>query len=75
MLTLQRRRSQAGDVKKLKQAGFFTVDKLAMTSKRKLTQIKGISDAKAEKISEESQKICKTRLEFKTAAGAAATLT
>jgi len=58
---------QAGDVKKLKAAGFFTVDKLAMTSKRKIGQIRGISDTKAEKIYDESQKICRQKLNFKSA--------
>ena len=45
------------------------MDRIAMASKRKLSQVKGISDAKAEKVLEESKKMCKQRLAFKTAAG------
>ena len=61
------RRAQVGDVKKLKAAGLHTVDRVAMTSKRKLGMIKGISEAKAEKISDEAIKMSKQRLSFKSA--------
>mmetsp|Transcript_8082 Transcript_8082/g.18080 ORF Transcript_8082/g.18080 Transcript_8082/m.18080 type:complete len:105 (-) Transcript_8082:403-717(-) len=61
------RRAQVGDVKKLKAAGLHTVDRVAMTSKRKLGMIKGISEAKAEKISDEAINMSKQRLSFKSA--------
>lgn len=40
----------ANDTKKLVSAGFNTVEAVAFTPKKQLLQIKGISDAKADKI-------------------------
>eukprot|EP01091_Cochliopodium_minus_P016021 TRINITY_DN5871_c0_g1_i1.p1 TRINITY_DN5871_c0_g1~~TRINITY_DN5871_c0_g1_i1.p1 ORF type:complete len:342 (-),score=89.98 TRINITY_DN5871_c0_g1_i1:91-1116(-) len=40
----------AGDVKKLQAAGYHTVQSVAYTPKKTLIQVKGISDAKADKI-------------------------
>ena len=40
----------AGDVKKLQAAGYHTVQSVAFTPKKTLIQVKGISDAKADKI-------------------------
>ena len=40
----------ATDVKKLEDAGFYTVESVAYAPKKNLLDIKGISDAKADKI-------------------------
>lgn len=40
----------SGDIKKLEEAGFYTVESIAFAPKKSLTQIKGISEAKVEKI-------------------------
>ena len=47
----------AGDLKKLNEAGIHTASALMQTSKRKLAQIKGLSEAKCEKIYEAGEKI------------------
>jgi len=41
---------QAADVKKLREAGYYTVESIAYTAKKQLLTIKGISEAKADKI-------------------------
>ena len=41
----------AADVKKLEDAGFHTVESVAFAPKKQLLAIKGISEAKADKIS------------------------
>ena len=43
----------AGDIKKLKEGGINTVDALAHAAKRELVAIKGLSEAKVEKIQKE----------------------
>ncbi|CAO3568349.1 unnamed protein product [Mortierella alpina] len=48
---------QAADIKKLKEAGFFTVEFIAFTPKKALLTIKGISEAKADKILAEASKL------------------
>ncbi|KAF9567455.1 recombinase rad51 [Mortierella alpina] len=48
---------QAADIKKLKDAGFFTVESIAFTPKKALLTIKGISEAKADKIIAEASKL------------------
>lgn len=40
----------ANDVKKLEEAGFHTVEAVAYAPKKELLNIKGISEAKADKI-------------------------
>lgn len=40
----------ANDVKKLEEAGFHTVEAVAYAPKKELINIKGISEAKADKI-------------------------
>lgn len=40
----------AGDIKKLEMAGFFTVESIAYATKKRLGDIKGISEHKAEKL-------------------------
>ena len=39
-----------GDIKKLEEAGLHTIEAIAYTPRKALLAIKGISDAKAEKI-------------------------
>ena len=39
-----------GDIKKLKEANYYTVESIAYTPKKILLEIKGISDAKVEKL-------------------------
>lgn len=40
----------SGDIKKLQEAGLHTIEAVAYTPKKMLLAIKGISDAKADKI-------------------------
>ena len=40
----------AADIKKLKEGGFHTVESVSFASKRELTEIKGVSEAKVGKI-------------------------
>ena len=47
----------AADVKKLAEAGFYTVEALAYTPKKTLLAVKGISEAKADKILNEVIKL------------------
>ena len=45
------------DIKKLKAEGYHTIESIAYTPKRQLITVKGISEAKAEKISNEAAKL------------------
>ena len=56
----------AGDIKKLEEAGFYTVESVAYTPKKALMAIKGISEGKADKIILEASKL--VAMGFKTAA-------
>ncbi|XP_052311473.1 meiotic recombination protein DMC1 homolog isoform X3 [Populus trichocarpa] len=47
----------AGDVKKLQDAGIYTCNGLMMFTKKNLTGIKGLSEAKVDKICEAAEKI------------------
>lgn len=47
----------ASDVKKLEDAGFFTIESVAFAPKKNLLAIKGISEAKADKIMAEAIKL------------------
>lgn len=47
----------AGDVAKLKEAGFYTVEAVAYATRKALTDIKGVSEAKADKIQAEAAKL------------------
>ena len=58
---------QTNDIKKLKEAGLFTVERVVMTSKRKLAAIKGISEEKALKIILASDKITGKTRQFRSA--------
>lgn len=49
-LHLQQCGINANDVKKLEEAGFHTVEAVAYAPKKELINIKGISEAKADKI-------------------------
>uniref|UniRef100_A0A2M4BT56 DNA repair protein RAD51 homolog n=1 Tax=Anopheles marajoara TaxID=58244 RepID=A0A2M4BT56_9DIPT len=46
----------SGDVKKLAEAGFHTIESVAFAPKKQLLTIKGISEAKADKILQEASK-------------------
>ena len=46
----------AGDIKKLEEAGFHTIESVAFTPKKCLTTLKGISEAKVDKILTEAAK-------------------
>jgi len=50
----------AADVKKLQEAGFFTVESVVYAPRKKVTDIKGISEAKAEKLQMEGFKLVPT---------------
>ncbi|KAI9231841.1 DNA repair protein rhp51 [Podila verticillata NRRL 6337] len=47
----------AADVKKLRDAGYYTVESIAFTPKKQLLTIKGISDTKADKILSEASRL------------------
>jgi len=47
----------AADIKKLQEAGFHTIESIAFTMKKHLITIKGISEAKADKILAEASKM------------------
>ena len=49
---LEQMKISSTDIKKLKDANFFTVESIAYTPKKQLGEIKGISDNKVEKIQE-----------------------
>lgn len=48
--TLEKQGIAAGDIKKLQEAGYNTVESIAFTTKKTLINVKGISEAKADKI-------------------------
>lgn len=47
------------DINKLKEAGMHTVDAIAMSTKKQLTTIKGISEVKADKFLKAAREYCK----------------
>lgn len=49
-LWLQANGISASDVKKLEEGGYYTVEAVAFAPKKQLLAIKGISEAKADKI-------------------------
>ncbi|CAG5123378.1 unnamed protein product [Candidula unifasciata] len=55
---LQNHGINVADIKKLKQSGICTIKGVQMTTRRKMCNIKGISEAKMEKIKEAASKIC-----------------
>ena len=56
----------SGDVQKLKAAGYHTVEAVAYATRRKLGEVKGISEVKAQKIQEAAAKL--VNMGFTTAA-------
>jgi DNA repair protein RAD51 len=54
---LEEKGINAGDIKKLEEAGFHTVESVAFTPKKALVLVKGLSEAKVEKLIEACQKI------------------
>ena len=62
---LEEKGINAGDIKKLEEAGYHTVEAIAFTPKRALINVKGLSEAKVDKIVEAAQKI--VNLGFQTA--------
>ena len=56
------------DIQKLKESSHFTVESMILTPKSQLTQIKGISESKAEKLQKAAMELLpKTTLKFVTA--------
>lgn len=47
----------SGDIKRLMEAGFYTVESIAYAPKKRVLEVKGISEAKAEKIMGECAKL------------------
>ncbi|KAJ8673832.1 hypothetical protein QAD02_005094 [Eretmocerus hayati] len=64
--TLEGNGITAADIKKLEEAGYYTVESVAYTNKKTLMTIKGISEGKADKIIQEASKL--VTMGFKTAA-------
>ena len=62
---LEEKGINAGDIKKMEEAGFHTVEAVAFTPKKHLVQVKGLSENKVDKIIEACQKI--VNLGFQTA--------
>lgn len=62
---LERNGITANDIKKLEEAGYYTVESVAYTPKKHLASIKGISEAKADLILQEASKL--VAMGFKTA--------
>ena len=48
----------AGDIKKAKEAGYCTVKSLLMVPKKELWAIKGLSEAKVDKVLDAARKLC-----------------
>jgi DNA repair protein RAD51 len=46
-----------GDIKKLKESGFHTVESVAYTLKKSLSTVKGISEQKADRLIDEAGKM------------------
>lgn len=63
--SLEEQGINAGDIKKLEEAGFHTVEAVAFTPKKQLTTVKGLSENKVDKILDACQKI--VTLGFQTA--------
>lgn len=54
---LEEKGINAGDIKKMEEAGFHTVEAVAFTPKKHLVIVKGLSEAKVDKIIDACQKI------------------
>ena len=64
---LQNHGINVADIKKLKTAGICTVRGIQMVTKKKLCNIKGLSEAKVDKMTEAVLKICGSNAGFCTA--------
>ena len=64
---LQNHGINVADIKKLKTAGICTVRGIQMVTKKRLCNIKGLSEAKVDKMKEAVLKICGAGAGFKTA--------
>ena len=64
---LQSHGINVADIKKLKTAGICTVRGIQMVTKKKLCAIKGLSEAKVDKMKEAVMKICGSNAGFQTA--------
>ena len=62
---LEEKGINAGDIKKLEEAGYHTVEAVAFTPKKLLVQVKGLSENKVEKIIEAAAKV--VQMGFQTA--------
>jgi DNA repair protein RAD51 len=62
---LEEKGINAGDIKKLEEAGFHTVEAIAFTPKKHLVNVKGLSENKVDKIIEAAAKI--VQMGFQTA--------
>lgn len=47
----------SSDIKKLQEAGYYTVESVAFATMKKLIEVKGISEAKAQKIQQVANKL------------------
>jgi len=56
---LEKEGISASDIKKLQDAGFHTVESVAYAPRKALLAVKGISDAKADKVFAAASKLCK----------------
>ena len=54
---LEEKGINAGDIKKLEEAGYHTVEAIAFTPKKHLVNVKGLSENKVDKIIEAAAKI------------------
>ena len=54
------------DIKKLQEAGYATIGSVLQASNRELIQIKGLSEAKVDKIKDVSRKMDSRGTQFKT---------
>ena len=64
---LQSHGINVADIKKLKTAGICTVRGIQMVTKKRLCAIKGLSEAKVDKMKEAVMKICGSNAGFRTA--------
>ena len=65
IMKLQEQGVSATDIKKLEEAGYHTIESVAFTPKKHLILVKGLSEAKVDKILEACQKA--VNLGFQTA--------
>jgi DNA repair protein RAD51 len=57
---LEQQGVSAADVRKLQEAGFYTVESVVYAPRKKLTEIKGVSEQKADKMQMEAMKLVPT---------------